>query len=121
MTWLSVVWEWLKVNWKWLILPIGVITWLVGRASAKKVVVVSPELSEHMKVKQEAHEEAARKQLEASKKHEAELSAIEHHYESEQRKLTESEKKKIEEIKDDPEALNRFLKDVGRGRRDPKA
>lgn len=120
-SWLKATWEWLKKNWKWLLFPVGVLLYVIGRASAKTdVTVVSPGLTAHEEVKAKLDAEAEAKKQEASVVAEKQLAEIE----TQRTVVADAETKKqiaeIDEAQGDPKAVSDLLKGIGkdiRGRR----
>lgn len=112
----TVAWAWLKKWWKVLLFPLGILIWIVGRATARKTVtVVSPELSQHQMAREAAERETQTKLRLAGEKRVAELDAIDRRNAEVIAKLNEAEARRAEALKDDPIALNKFLKEVGQG------
>lgn len=111
---LGKVWSWVKKNWKWLLLPIGVVIFIIGRITAKRnFKVVNPELHEADKKKREAQEQADREAQEATKERDEKVSELKKEHAETIKKLTDEQKKRAEELKD-PDELNEFLLEVGK-------
>jgi hypothetical protein len=106
---------WLVKHWQWFLFPLGVLTWLVGRASAKTTIkVASPELVEHFELQNRLDAEAKEKLVKATEKRDAEKAHINQTFEQVSANLDAAEARQAEVLKDDPEALTAFLKGVGR-------
>jgi hypothetical protein len=117
-TWLVKAWAWLKANWKWLLFPVGLLLLLVGRASAKReVTVVSPGLVEHEEVEKKLDEEAAAKKQAADEKAQQQLSGIEASRSATVASETQKQMDAAAAVRDDPDALNDYLKNVGKDMR----
>lgn len=116
--WLKAAWEWLKKYWKWLLFPIGILAYLVGRASAKtNVTVVSPGLIEHAEVEARLDAEAAEKKQEADVAAAAQLNQVEL---TRRREVDAESNKQVaaaEAAQDDPQKVNDLLKQVGKDMR----
>jgi len=114
--WLVAAWGWLKKNWMWILLPVGVLLFLSGRLSKKTQVieVVNPELQGHEEKKrgidQKADAELKRLQEERAKK----LAAVEAEHSAVLEALREEQKKKADDLRDDPDQLARYLLEVGK-------
>lgn len=110
-----IVWLWLKKNWKWIVLPVGVLVWLLGRSSKKPVVqAVSPELLGHSSVKAELEQEGIRRLKEAAAQHEAQRAALDAKNQQVLREINERAELKAAELVENPDNVNDFLKKVGR-------
>lgn len=119
--WLSTAWAWLKRNWKWLLLPVGVVLYVIGRLSAKKdITVMSPELTGHQEVNERLNTEAIEKKQQADQKASAELSAIETERASTATTETQKQVKEIEEVQGDPGKVTDLLKRIGKDIREGK-
>lgn len=115
MTWLSKAWAWVKKNWRWLLFPIGVLLFIVGKASAKKnYKVVNPELVGAEKEMRKAREEAEAQIQDAKTRRLEDTAKIEEEHAATIDKLTDEQLARAAELKDDPEELNSYLLDVGK-------
>lgn len=116
MVWYLKAWLWLKKNWKWLLLPVGIVLFLVGRVSKKtrKIEVVSPELvgagEEKGKLLVELSDEITIVEKEKVEK----LQKIEKEHAETVKKLTEDQKKEADSLREDPDALQEYLLQVGK-------
>lgn len=113
--WPVQAWAWVKRNWKWLLFPIGVLAYVVGRATAKtNVTVVSPGLVEHEEVKNKLDAEAAQKKHEADVQATEQLAAIE----TARKAAVDAERQKqvsrIDEVQGSPEKVTDLLKQIGK-------
>lgn len=119
--WLLKAWGWLKRNWKWLLLPVGVVLYLVGRASSKKEVsVLSPGLVAHEEVKAKLDAEAAQKKQAADEKAAAQLSGIEANRSAKVSSETQKQVDEIEAVQGDPAKVTDLLKNIGKDIREGK-
>lgn len=121
LLWFKAAWGWLKRNWKWLILPVGVIAYLLGRYYSKSSVqVVSPGLVEHAEVDATLNEEAEQKKQAADTAAAAQLSAIEANRSSKISSETQKQMDEVVTVQGDPEKVTSFLKQVGKDIREGK-
>lgn len=104
---------WVASHWKWFLFPLGVITWLIGRASGKTV-VQSPELEEHFELRQKLDKEAAQKTIEAAKKRDASVTAADNTAVAGTKRVQVEATERAAKLQNDPVALNDFLKKVGK-------
>lgn len=115
MSQLLSAWAWLKKNWKWLLLPIGVAAWFLGRASAKKTIVVtSPELTAHDEFRAGVEAETREKLEQAESERRQAHVRIEVQKDERLHELDAEAERKTAELQQDPEAINDFLKKVGK-------
>jgi len=113
--WLKATWEWLKKYWKWLLFPIGVLAYVLGRASAKTTTnVVSPSLEGHEEVKAKLDDEAAAKKQQADVVASQELSAIEVQRAQVVDAETKQQVAEIEAVQGDPQKVTDLLKQIGK-------
>lgn len=113
--WLTATWVWLKKYWKWLLFPIGVLAYVVGRATAKTTTnVISPSLEGHEEVKAKLDDEATAKKQRADVAASQELSAIE----VQRTQVVDEETKKqvaeVEAVQGDSAKVTDLLKQIGK-------
>ena len=119
--WFSKFWAWLKRHWKWLILPVGLLLYVVGRFSAKKdITVVSPELVGHQEVKDQINAEANQKKLKADQQAAEQLSEIETERSSTAAIETQKQIDEVKEVQGDPGKVTDLLKRIGKDIREGK-
>jgi hypothetical protein len=113
--WAIKAWVWLRANWKWLILPVGVLLWVLGRLSAKKPPdVVAPELLGAAKGIQAASDKASLDLANAARAKDAEITLVDGVHSDAVHKAVQAQENKYEELKDKPEEVNSFLASVGK-------
>ncbi len=113
--WLKRVWLWLKKYWMWLLLPVGVVVFLVGRFTSRKPPdVVAPELLGAADKKLEEDEKAEREREEAKTKLVERVAEVKREHQEVIEKLDDKQKGRVEELLEDPEELNSFLLEVGK-------
>lgn len=113
--WLKATWEWLKKYWKWLLFPIGILAYVVGRASTKSnIQVVSPELMGHADVEKALASEAEHKKQVADETAVAQLSNIEAQRSAEASSETQKQVDEVKSVQGDPQAVNDLLKKIGK-------
>jgi uncharacterized protein YhaN len=118
---LKAVGAWVVRNWKWFLFPLGVLVWLVGKASAKTTVQVrSPEIEGHQALEWELASRTDGKIKELTEKKAADMGIINQNFEQVSKRLDEAEARKAQALQKDPEALTEFLKGVGREQRKPR-
>ena len=116
----NTAWPWFKENWMWVILfPIALVIYLTGRSHGEVVVVNDDHESDASKKKIEEVETraAAEKVKEKAELWEKTKKVIEEHRETVD-KLTDEQDKQVDELLQDPEALNAYLLNVGKQARD---
>lgn len=112
MAFLKKAWEWLKRNWMWVLLPVGILLLLLGIKPRPKV--VGSQLHGAADAANKARAEAERKAAEAQAARDAEVKRIEAEHAESIKKLTDAQKKTVEELRTDPEKLNEYLLNVGK-------
>lgn len=109
------VWLWLKKYWKWLAFPIGILVFILGRLTSRKLpAVIAPELVGAAEVKEKANREAAVELRRVDDERQAKVKQIEEKHSEVISKLTDEQKKQYEAIKADPNEVNNFLLGVGK-------
>lgn len=123
MTTVLAVWAWLKKWWKVLVFPIGILLWFAGKAMGKTTIkVASPELVEHMELRQKLDEEAATKRAEASVERDSSVRAIEKEHAAKVSAAQADATARVPELQQSPDSLTAFLKKAGKDARiDPKS
>ena len=113
-SWLKRVWLWLKKYWMWLLFPIGIALFLVGLLTGGKPPdVVAPELIGAADKKLVEDAKAERAKEEAKVKLIERVAEVKREHSKTVEKLTDTQKELVEDLTEDPEALNAFLKSVG--------
>ena len=110
---LAKAWEWLKKNWMWVLLPVGLLLLVFGVLKPRPKVIGS-QLHDAAVAANKARAEADKRAAEAAAARDAEVKRIEAEHAESIKKLTDSQKKTVEELRTDPEALNKYLLDVGK-------
>ena len=109
---------WILRNWKWFAFPLGVLFWFAGKASAKTTVQVrSSEIEGHQALEWELAARTDDKVKELTEKKQEQTDIINQNFEQVSKRLDDAEARQAEALKKDPEALNEFLKGVGREHR----
>lgn len=113
---LKAAWGWLKRNWKWLLFPIGLLLFLVGRFTKKtrEVEVVSPELHEHDKKKEDLEKKLQDDLKDVAEEKAEKIAEIEEAHAKTIESLTIDQKHKVDELRGDPEKLTAYLLSVGK-------
>ena len=109
------VWAWLKKYWKWLLFPVGILLGILSMLGGKKIGnVVAPEAvkAEEERIKHELEAQKKAEQAEALRKGKVEF--IEREHAKTLEKLTDDQKARVEELREDPDELNGFLIGVGK-------
>lgn len=106
------IWIWLKKYWKWVLFPVGALLWLATRR--RTVQVTSSEREGQARVEAEATTQAADKLERARRTRDGEVSRVEKRIDAELDKLDASARAEAERLKEDPQALNDFLRSVGK-------
>lgn len=112
MTWLTLkAWPWLKKNWMWVVFPIGILVFI---ATYRKLPdIISSETIGAGNVKRDADEKAEEKTEEAKAEQKAALEKVKKEHAGTIAKLTRKQRDQLEELRDDPDKVNAFLKSVG--------
>lgn len=113
MTCLKDVWAWLKKWGPWVVFPVGLAYWFLTRNRKTEITVSSPELMGHQEVRERIDTEAQKKISEAAVKRDERRESVEEHYAEVSKRLDAAEERRAEALKNDPDALNRYLKEVG--------
>lgn len=116
MLWLSKVWRWLRDNWKTVLLGVATlgIGLLVGRTLRKPQVVVNPELIDADNTRREAQKEEDARREEAARERKDAILHIEQVHADTLSNLTEKQRGKVEELRNDPDKLNEYLLNIGK-------
>jgi flagellar biosynthesis/type III secretory pathway M-ring protein FliF/YscJ len=112
MFWLK-IWAWLKKYWKWLLFPVGIVIGILSVIGRRRSPVVAPEVLEAEKARQEAEEAAQKKLDEADKIRREKVEFIRREHAETLKKLTDDQRSRVEELREDPDELNEFLRGVG--------
>jgi hypothetical protein len=104
------MWAWLQRWWKWLALTVALVgAFLAGLLLRRKpTIIVSDDGT-----KKKAEDETKAQDDAAQKKHDQDVKAAEETHDQGVMGELEAEKKKAEELKDDPEGTNAYLKKIG--------
>jgi hypothetical protein len=115
--WYVRAWAWLKKNWKAVLLGVSTlgVGLLVGRVLKKPQVVVNPELVEAEEVRRQADEELEKKTRDAALERDRQFAEVIKEHEDTVAQLTDQQKAAVQDLEDDPQALNDYLLEVGRG------
>ena len=114
--WLKKAGAWLKANWKSVLLGIFTlgIGLLVGKALKKPSVVVAPELVGAEEERQKAQEAEDKARAKAAQERADKLEEVEKAHSETIKQLTDGQREKVDELRDDPEKLNSYLISVGK-------
>lgn len=113
--WMFLTWEWLKRNWKWLLLPLGVLLWLLGRVTAKKVVTItSTAVADADAAKVAINAKADEQRERADAKEVAQLAGIASQQAAAVTAATQAQLGAAAAAQGDPEQVNELLQAVGR-------
>ena len=116
--WMLTAEVWLKKYWKWLLLPIGLLLWLLGRLTAKKTVTItSTAIAEADEAKGKINAEAAEKVREADAKEAAQLAGISAQQAAAVARETQKQVDAAAEAQGDPDAVNALLIQTGKDAR----
>lgn len=116
--WLFLTWEWLRKHWKWLLLPVGLLIWLLGRVTAKKqVTITSTALADADVAKAGIEEEAASRRKLADAKEAAQLGGVASQHAAAVATATQKQVDSAAEAQGDPERVNALLLSVGKDMR----
>lgn len=107
---------WLKKWWWALVGLLGAVMGVIIGASFKKTPIITGVDPE----KKAAEDEAQKKALEAAQERDEQKKDATDAAADSEKKLIDTEKKRVELLEADPEALNDFLKQVGKDTRGPQ-
>lgn len=113
MLFLKAVWVWLKKYWKYLLFPVGILLGLLAMRR-RKVNVVAPELLGAEENRRKVEKEAAKQLKKAEKDRRQKTDDIEKEHAVTIQKLTQEQREKLKELREDPDELNSFLLQVGK-------
>lgn len=118
--WLKSAWGWTKRNWQWIILPVGILIFLFGRASkpSRKIEVVSSKLHGADVKKEDIRKELEEKLGELDEEKAEKIEEVVKGHKETIEGLTDDQKDEADDLLGDPDALNDYLLDVGRSVRD---
>lgn len=118
--WTEKALPWLKRNWMWLLLPVGIILFLLGRGSkpTRKIDVVSTKLHGADAKREELKKELAEKVKELDDEKVDKISTVVKEHKETIEKLTNEQKGEADNLLGDPDKLNSYLLEVGRRVRD---
>jgi hypothetical protein len=108
---------WLKRNWKWIVLPVGVLMAILQLIPRRRVLQASSEIAGAAKVERDAKGKATAAIVEATVTKEEAIKVIEEEHEETIKELTDAQKGKVERLREKPDELNAFLKNVGQSAR----
>jgi hypothetical protein len=116
--WLFLTWEWLKRYWKWLLLPLGILLWFLGRATAKKeVTVTSTALAESDTAKAAIDAKALEQTAQADAKEAAQLAVVTSQRSAAVAAATQTQIDAASAAQGDSGAVNSILTNVGKDMR----
>jgi len=111
------IWSWLKKYWKWILLPVGIILFLLSLRKTKVVAIpVDTGAATEAAIKKH-EEELKRREEEAKAKADAELKKIEEEHKAALDKLDQEQRKQYDILKKgDPQKLTDWLLSLGKGK-----
>ena len=119
MTWWQKIKAWCVAHWKWLAFSIvSLISFLVGYSKAREWKILATDAKLNYKKEKEIIERLGEKQIEENLAHvEARDKAHENNVLSFEKKMKELKRERIrrmlQDSTDDPEAINRYLEEMG--------
>lgn len=111
--WTTKAWPWLKKYWQWILFPVGILV-LVLTYRGPKPKLKSSELLDHAKVKKDIEKRTAGQLVEAKEEKAKKLAEVEKEHAGTVAKLTSEQRSKMKELREDPDKVNEFLKQVGK-------
>jgi hypothetical protein len=116
--WLWCTWEWLKKHWKWILLPVGLLLFLIGKLTAKKQIeVVSPALAAADAAKQAIDAQASEQRAAADAKEAGQLAGVDAAHAAAESAATGKILDTAAEAQGDSDRVNAVLHEVGKGMR----
>lgn len=111
------VWAWLKRYWKYLLFPVGILLGVLAMLNRRKNLgnIVPPLEVDTEPEREEANREAEEKARKAQVDKERRIEELKKEHAGTLRELTGQQRVRVDELKDDPDALNDYLLEVGRG------
>jgi hypothetical protein len=110
-------WPWLKKNWAWIVLPVGLLILVLKAFGRQRISVVAPELIGAAEEQSSAKAEADARVSEAGRVRAEDSDHINAEHSAAVDRLVGSQAAKVGPLLEDPDALNDFLKDVGKDMR----
>ena len=104
---------WLAKNWQWILLPIGILL-AISKLKSRPPEVVTSELVGAGETIVKANAEATQQVEAAAKSKDAEIQDIKEGRAEAVKQLSDEQKAKVHDLESSPEALNSFLKGVGK-------
>lgn len=116
MLFLRKVWGWLKKYWKYLLFPVGIVLGILGVLAKRKDLgdIVAPKEVETEEERDEANAEATRLSEQAKIVRDAKVEFLKREHAETIEELTDKQKAQVDELEEDPDALNEFLLGVGK-------
>lgn len=115
MEWLTTkAWPWLKKNWKWLLFPIGILVFIAGYTSKSRIGTVSSELLGAAEDKAVIEGRTAGQIIEEKAARDEKIAKLEKEHSATVAKLTRAQRDQMQKIRNDPDKVNEFLKQVGK-------
>lgn len=110
------VWAWIKANWKWLLGPLGVLIWLVARATTSKTAptIADGEIVGHDEAMAEADHLASVQKAQADAASQAQHAQIDAGHAAAVGALDKSLIAEADAVRDDSDKVNSYLKDTGK-------
>lgn len=109
--WLLRAWSWLKRNWAWLLLPVGVLLYIVKKSSVPHV--LAPELQGASEKQREIDAQLRKDEQAALDEKTNSVEALDEAYEKDLAEIRERQEQQGDLLKD-PDALNLHLREVGK-------
>jgi len=124
MTWFltaaKAVSDWVKRNWywiKWVLLPLGVILFVLEALSKRSITVLDTPLVDADKKKEELDQAAKDAEEKAAKERDAELKKADQAADSNMAVVVDAQKKAAPGLQEDEDALNKELLEIGQQQR----
>jgi hypothetical protein len=112
--------DWAKQNWywiKWVLLPLGVILFILEAVSKRSITVLDTPLVDADKKKAELDQQAQQAKEEAAKERDAEIKKANQAADSNMAVVVDAQKKAAPGLQADEDALNKELLEIGQQQR----
>lgn len=116
ITFIVKAWIWTKTNWKWLLGPLGVLIWLLARATANKSapVIADGAIVGHDEVVAKADATAAVQKAQADAMAQAQHAGIDAGHAAAVDAIDKNLVAEADAVRDDSDKVNSYLKDTSK-------
>lgn len=109
-------WTWIKEKWQWILLGLGLIGVFLAGFFSRRERIISPSQDTEDKVRK-IEADAEKQEAEAAKERDEEVQELQEKRDDAVQGFQQEQEEHYEEIKDDPDEVNRWLLEVGKKQR----